>query len=87
MYSTPSCYIKAVHDEAQTMALEWQVKTDDFFPYASDDHSFWTGYYTSRPTLKRYERMGNNFLQVLLFYFYVIYNLKCIYYPKEKYQK
>ncbi|XP_051165377.1 lysosomal alpha-mannosidase-like [Leptopilina boulardi] len=61
IYSTPSCYLKAVND-AQ---LFWSTKTDDFFPYASDTQSYWTGYYTSRPTIKFYERMGNNFLQVV----------------------
>jgi len=60
-YSTPSCYVKAVNDAGQT----WTTKQDDFFPYASDPHSYWTGFYTSRPTLKRFERLGNNFLQVL----------------------
>ncbi|GLV45786.1 Lysosomal alpha-mannosidase II [Carabus blaptoides fortunei] len=59
-YSTPSCYLKAVHAEN----LKWSVKTDDFFPYASDPHSYWSGYFTSRPTSKRFERLGNNFLQV-----------------------
>lgn len=29
-------------------------------------HSFWTGYFTSRPTLKRFERIGNHHLQVCL---------------------
>ncbi|XP_065339498.1 lysosomal alpha-mannosidase-like [Cloeon dipterum] len=60
MYSTPSCYLKAVHDAGQ----EWTSKEDDFFPYSSDDYSYWTGYFTSRPTLKFMERKGNNFLQV-----------------------
>ncbi|CAH0387767.1 unnamed protein product [Bemisia tabaci] len=59
-YSTPSCYLKAVHDEK----LSYSVKDDDFFPYASDPHSYWTGYFTSRPTIKFYERMGNNYMQV-----------------------
>ncbi|XP_067011637.2 lysosomal alpha-mannosidase [Anabrus simplex] len=59
-YSTPSCYLKAVHDEG----LTWTTKNDDFFPYASDAHSYWTGFYTSRPTIKYFERQGNNFLQV-----------------------
>lgn len=61
-YSTPSCYLKAVHDEDENM--EWPVKSDDFFPYATMKNSYWTGFYSSRPTLKRYERLGNNFLQV-----------------------
>lgn len=29
-----------------------------------DPGNFWTGYYTSRSTLKYYERQGNNLLQV-----------------------
>ncbi|XP_067620208.1 lysosomal alpha-mannosidase [Eurosta solidaginis] len=60
LYSTPSCYLKALHDADIT----WPTKDDDFLPYASDPHSYWTGYFTSRPTLKRYERIGNHFLQV-----------------------
>ncbi|CAK9820569.1 Lysosomal alpha-mannosidase [Anthophora plagiata] len=59
-YSTPSCYLKAVHEAG----MQWSTKEDDFFPYASDPHSFWTGYFSSRPTIKFYERMGNNLLQI-----------------------
>ncbi|KAI4469631.1 alpha-mannosidase [Holotrichia oblita] len=63
-YSTPSCYVKAVNDEATSKDVAFPLKTDDFFPYASDPHTYWTGYYTSRPTSKRFERQGNNILQV-----------------------
>ncbi|XP_072399843.1 lysosomal alpha-mannosidase-like isoform X2 [Diabrotica undecimpunctata] len=63
IYSTPSCYVKAIYDETKGKK-KWFVKQDDFFPYASDPHAFWTGYFTSRPTLKRFEREGNNFLQI-----------------------
>ncbi|XP_046834727.1 lysosomal alpha-mannosidase isoform X1 [Vespa crabro] len=59
-YSTPSCYLKALHDAN----IIWPTKSDDFFPYASDPHAYWTGYFTSRPTIKYFERMGNNLLQV-----------------------
>ncbi|XP_074108776.1 lysosomal alpha-mannosidase II isoform X1 [Cotesia typhae] len=59
-YSTPSCYLKSLN-EAQ---ISWPSKSDDFFPYSSDPHAFWTGFFTSRPTLKFFERMGNNFLQI-----------------------
>ncbi|XP_026462046.1 lysosomal alpha-mannosidase-like isoform X2 [Ctenocephalides felis] len=59
-YSTPSCYLKSLHDADKT----WTTKNDDFFPYASDPHTYWTGYFTSRPTLKWFERVGNNMLQV-----------------------
>ncbi|XP_036321214.1 lysosomal alpha-mannosidase isoform X2 [Rhagoletis pomonella] len=60
LYSTPSCYLKSLHDAG----ISWPTKDDDFFPYASDPHAYWTGYFTSRPTLKRYERIGNHFLQI-----------------------
>lgn len=59
-YSTPSCYLKSLHDANIT----WPTKSDDFFPYASDPHAYWTGYFSSRPSVKRFERVGNHFLQV-----------------------
>ncbi|XP_060071778.1 lysosomal alpha-mannosidase-like [Ylistrum balloti] len=60
MYSTPSCYL------AQRNRLNqlWNSKSDDFFPYSDHPHSYWTGYFTSRPALKDYVRRTNNFLQV-----------------------
>ena len=42
----------------------WTAKTDDFFPYASDPHAYWTGYFVSRPALKYMVRDTNNLLQV-----------------------
>jgi lysosomal alpha-mannosidase len=59
MYSTPSCYLKALNDEG----LQWTSKSDDFFPYASDPHAYWTGYFTSRPTSKRLIRVAGQWLQ------------------------
>ncbi|XP_068607078.1 lysosomal alpha-mannosidase [Brachionichthys hirsutus] len=59
LYSTPSCYLQELH----RTNLTWNLKTDDFFPYADNAHSFWTGYFTSRPALKRYERISNSNLQ------------------------
>ncbi|CAF4294608.1 unnamed protein product, partial [Didymodactylos carnosus] len=59
-YSTPSCYLYALNKAGK----KWSTKTDDFFPYASTPFVYWTGYYTSRPALKRYERYANNILQV-----------------------
>lgn len=63
-YSTPSCYAKSVNAEALASGLTFSEKTDDFFPLGNDHHTYWTGYYTSRPTSKRFERQGNNVLQV-----------------------
>ena len=59
-YSTPSCYLYALNKANQT----YTSKADDFFPYASRAHTFWTGYFTSRPALKGYVRQSNNVLQV-----------------------
>jgi lysosomal alpha-mannosidase len=58
-YSTPSCYLYALNQAGK----KWSTKTDDFFPYASTPNVYWTGYFTSRPALKRYERYANNILQ------------------------
>ncbi|XP_039281888.1 lysosomal alpha-mannosidase isoform X2 [Nilaparvata lugens] len=58
-YSTPSCYIKSVNDAN----LNLTTKSDDFFPYRSDERSTWTGYFTTRPSLKYFIRFANNLLQ------------------------
>ncbi|CAB4055207.1 MAN2B1 [Lepeophtheirus salmonis] len=39
LYSTPSCYAKAVK---ASMKGSFPIKTDDFFPYSNDPHSYWT---------------------------------------------
>ncbi|XP_059047343.1 lysosomal alpha-mannosidase-like isoform X1 [Achroia grisella] len=60
-YSTPNCYLKAVKDADPVLP----TKQDDFFPYASDPNAYWTGYFSSRPTTKYFEREGNNYLQMV----------------------
>eukprot|EP00123_Amoebidium_parasiticum_P018535 comp24234_c1_seq1/m.44725 comp24234_c1_seq1/g.44725 ORF comp24234_c1_seq1/g.44725 comp24234_c1_seq1/m.44725 type:complete len:1042 (-) comp24234_c1_seq1:530-3655(-) len=59
-YSTPEMYIDAVYKSGKGV---WTRKTDDFFPYSDSWHSYWTGYFTSRPALKLYERVGMAHLQ------------------------
>ena len=59
LYSTPSCYVYNLNLERKS----YSSKRDDFFPYASDPHAFWTGYFTSRPAFKLYERQSNLLLQ------------------------
>ncbi|XP_074562750.1 alpha-mannosidase-like, partial [Curcuma longa] len=53
LYSTPSIYTDAKNAENGS----WPLKTDDYFPYADSQNAYWTGYFTSRPSLKRYIRM------------------------------
>ena len=36
----------------QIKSQVYPIKSDDFFPYASGLHSYWTGYFTSRPSIK-----------------------------------
>ncbi|KAK0605016.1 hypothetical protein LWI29_021857 [Acer saccharum] len=52
-YSTPSIYT----DAKNAANISWPLKTDDYFPYADGVNNYWTGYFTSRPALKRYIRM------------------------------
>mmetsp|Transcript_22531 Transcript_22531/g.50755 ORF Transcript_22531/g.50755 Transcript_22531/m.50755 type:complete len:1065 (-) Transcript_22531:1137-4331(-) len=60
-YSTPATYTDAKHKEN----LTWPVKRDDFMPLANDENSYWTGFFSSRPTLKRYERKMAGYLQAV----------------------
>ncbi|CAG0879219.1 unnamed protein product [Darwinula stevensoni] len=62
LYSTPSCYLKSIQEDS---SVQWPEKMDDFFPYASDNNSYWTGYFSSRPTFKRFIRTSDLFLQVV----------------------
>lgn len=47
-YSTISEYLAEVRRENKV----WNLKTGDFFPYADNEHSYWSGYYSSRSWLK-----------------------------------
>eukprot|EP00808_Paulinella_micropora_P008824 g57631.t1 len=58
-YSTPSRYVKAKLNSD----IAWTVKYDDFMPYSDCENCMWSGYFTSRPALKRFERVGSQFLQ------------------------
>lgn len=49
IYSTPSAFVDAINKEKVT----WPIYTDDFFPYFEERYEFWTGYYTSRPGIKK----------------------------------
>jgi hypothetical protein len=68
-YSTPNDYIDAVHTEG----LTFPVKTDDFFPYADGPHAYWTGYFTSRPALKKFVRTSGSYLRAAQSYFSHLY--------------
>ncbi|GJY15527.1 glycosyl hydrolase family 38 protein [Tanacetum coccineum] len=68
LYSTPSIYTDAKNAANET----WPLKTDDFFPYADKANTYWTGYFTSRPTFKGYVRsMSSYYLAARQLEFYI----------------
>lgn len=59
IYSTPSIYL----EELNKLDIKFPTKTDDFFPYADEEHAYWTGYFTSRAALKGNVRDTGRYLQ------------------------
>ncbi|KAI1716495.1 alpha mannosidase middle domain-containing protein [Ditylenchus destructor] len=59
--SANMCYMMAINEAAPHLS----VKNDDFFPYASNNNSYWTGYFTSKPVLKGLVRKSSAFLQLV----------------------
>ena len=60
-YSTPNNYMQA---KLSYTNITFPNRTADIVPYSSDQHAYWTGYFTSRPALKGYVRESTNVLQV-----------------------
>jgi len=58
-YAFVSDYINAVNNLNKT----WSVYKGDFFPYMDGDHSYWSGYYSSKPAFKTYLRQSDSHLQ------------------------
>jgi len=52
-YSTLSDYFQALQNDQNA---KFPVYQGDFFPYADNEDSYWTGYYTTRPVLKALSR-------------------------------
>ena len=62
-YSTPAEYVAAKRAEEEA----WPLKNGtDFFPYATDTRRVWSGYFSSRPTLKGYMRTASAAVSSLL---------------------
>jgi hypothetical protein len=60
-YSTPEQYTIAKAAEN----IDWTTKLDDFFPYRDCSACNWAGYYTSRPGVKRLERVSGSTNQLV----------------------
>jgi alpha-mannosidase len=61
-YSTPSHYVDAKFKATTAAHAKWEVRHDDIFPLGDAPHNYWSGYFTSRPSLKRQVRFASNFL-------------------------
>jgi len=58
-YSTPGRFISALYP----MNLKFEEKADDFFPYADGPNAYWTGYFSSRVSIKGAVRKLGRFTQ------------------------
>ncbi|KAH6921434.1 hypothetical protein HPB50_000151 [Hyalomma asiaticum] len=63
MYSTPACFVEALHSEK---SRSWPRFEDDLLPYTDRPKHTWTGFYTTRPSLKMMTRYANGFLQEVI---------------------
>ncbi|KAF7634626.1 Alpha-mannosidase [Meloidogyne graminicola] len=66
-YSTPSCYANALEFFELNLPKNKSFPSKingDFFPYASSNHSYWTGYFTSKPAFKGLVRSSSALLQL-----------------------
>uniref|UniRef100_A0A8B9SXJ0 Alpha-mannosidase n=1 Tax=Anas platyrhynchos TaxID=8839 RepID=A0A8B9SXJ0_ANAPL len=58
-YATVSDYFQAVHSKN----LTWEIRdSQDFLPYSTEPFQAWTGFYTSRSTLKGVARRASSLL-------------------------
>ncbi|XP_061727696.1 lysosomal alpha-mannosidase-like isoform X2 [Cydia pomonella] len=62
-YSSPSCYLKALYLNGRRDKAIYAEK-GDHLPYGSDSSTYWTGFYTSRPSIKYLTRKTHIFLQI-----------------------
>lgn len=64
-YSSMTAYFDAVDADAKSLEIEWSVESGDFWQYShhSIPGSYWTGYFTSRPEIKREIRAYSDFVQ------------------------
>lgn len=61
MYSTPRTYVAAKF----ASTVQWELRQDDIFPLADDAHNYWSGFFTSRPALKKEERDASAAMQAI----------------------
>jgi hypothetical protein len=60
-YSKVSEYMKAVAGSTQNATYDYKQVDGDFFPYADNINSFWTGYFVSRAEVKNRARQSERY--------------------------
>ncbi|EGC39652.1 hypothetical protein DICPUDRAFT_96508 [Dictyostelium purpureum] len=63
-YATLSEYFEQLKKDIESENIKLNVFNKDFFPYATSEKEYWTGYYTTRPTLKRQIRDVGNLIRI-----------------------
>lgn len=73
-WSDPDYYYETIKTHfLENSAISFSQNLHDFFPYADNPNSYWTGFYTSRPALKGYIQTRQNLLHALdQFSFYTL---------------
>ena len=57
MYSTPQRYVEALKKGAD---MRYSIHRDDSFPYNQNPNEFWSGFYSTRPYLKKILRQTSS---------------------------
>jgi alpha-mannosidase II len=62
-YATATEYFESLYEYQSKNKIDFPVVDHDFVPYADNEDSYWTGYYTSLPNLKKRAREAEAALQ------------------------
>jgi hypothetical protein len=62
-FSTPHNYSNSVYEEIRKKNITLSEKSDDFFPYQDVPHAYWSGFFSSKPSMKGMIRTASKYLQ------------------------